>query len=217
MEWLAGSHVKVVPLEQIASEKTKRDLIAITFDDGYRNFADVALPILQSLGLASTVFVISGRTGESNVWDAHNGGIPSLRLMDWTAIEDCQSAGVTIGSHGRTHRALERLSAAEIAEEIEGSADDIAGRTGVVPQTFAYPFGRFDDAACLSAKKTYAVACTTEMRELSRRDRLHEIPRVDAWYLRTPGILERLGTPRFGAWLRLRNAARHARAAWTNR
>lgn len=43
--------------------------VCITFDDGYRSVHDLALPILQELGLSATVFVTSGYIGERNMWN----------------------------------------------------------------------------------------------------------------------------------------------------
>ena len=217
MEWLAKSHVKVVPLDAIVSAKSTDDTVAITFDDGYQNFAQVALPILERLKFPSTVFVVSDLAGKKNIWDARSGGIPQLPLMNWNSIGQCVEAGVTIGAHGRTHCALQGLTSAEVSDELAGSAGEIESRTGKVPGSFAYPFGIFDETSCVEVKRRFAIACTTELREISRKDLPHELPRLDAFYLRTPGILEKFGTARFGAWLRLRNAARQARSAFSLR
>lgn len=43
--------------------------VAITFDDGYRSVHDLALPVLQELGLPATVFVTSGYIGKGNMWN----------------------------------------------------------------------------------------------------------------------------------------------------
>ena len=88
MEWLAQSRFQVVPLSEILIAPGD-DLVALTFDDGYVNFETVALPILTDLALPSTVFVVSGRAGGENDWDAQSPQIPSLRLMDWDATSRC--------------------------------------------------------------------------------------------------------------------------------
>src|SRR5438093_5351261 len=45
-------------------------LAAITFDDGYRDCVELALPILRAKTLHATVFVPAGWIGERNGWDA---------------------------------------------------------------------------------------------------------------------------------------------------
>ena len=51
---------EVVSLDEVLSGKLPRRALLITFDDGYRSVAEVALPILRRLGLPSVFFV----TGE---------------------------------------------------------------------------------------------------------------------------------------------------------
>src|SRR5215813_12064633 len=65
MEALAASSVKVVALPQIRKHP---DAVAITFDDGFGNFTEHALPVLERLRLPATVFVISGYCGGRNNW-----------------------------------------------------------------------------------------------------------------------------------------------------
>ena len=43
--------------------------IAITFDDGYCSVHNLALPVLQELGLPATVFVTSGYIGQGSMWN----------------------------------------------------------------------------------------------------------------------------------------------------
>ena len=48
---------EIVSLDAVLSGKLPRRALLITFDDGYRSFLDVALPILRRLGLPSALFV----------------------------------------------------------------------------------------------------------------------------------------------------------------
>ena len=48
---------------------------------------------------------------------------------------------VSLGAHTVSHRALARLSTAEVAFEIRESAGYVAALTGVLPTTIAYPYG----------------------------------------------------------------------------
>jgi peptidoglycan/xylan/chitin deacetylase (PgdA/CDA1 family) len=54
-------HFQVVSLDEglrrLSLGKLERPLLAITFDDGYRDNLDLALPVLTELGLPATVFV----------------------------------------------------------------------------------------------------------------------------------------------------------------
>ena len=64
MECLAESPSKVVPLAEICD---RPGAVAITFDDGFANFAEYAAPVLERLSLPATVFVVSGFCGGDGV------------------------------------------------------------------------------------------------------------------------------------------------------
>lgn len=64
MEWLAR-HKQVVSLDEFLRRRDargkapERDLVVLTFDDGYRDNGTHAAPILQSLGLPATFYITS--------------------------------------------------------------------------------------------------------------------------------------------------------------
>jgi peptidoglycan/xylan/chitin deacetylase (PgdA/CDA1 family) len=212
MEWLAHSRFQIVPLGEILTAPGD-DLVALTFDDGYVNFETVALPTLTDLALPSTVFVVSGRAGGGNDWDAGVSQIPSLKLMDWDAISRCMEMGAEIGAHGKNHMHLRGLPDERLEEEIAGCADDIETAIGAVPQSFAYPYGSYDDRVEQLAAKTYKDICTTDLRLLATSDRRQAIPRIDSYYVREPGRIESLGSAAFPLYIRARRGGRAIRNA----
>ena len=212
MEWLSQSRFQVVPLGEILTAPGD-DLVALTFDDGYVNFETVALPILTDLALPSTVFVVSGRAGGENDWDAQSAQIPSLRLMDWDATSRCMERGAEIGAHGRNHMHLRGLPAERLEEEIAGCADDIETAIGAVPESFAYPYGSYDDRVERLAAKSYKDICTTDLRLLAPSDQRQAIPRIDSYYVREPGRIESLGSPAFPLYISARRGGRAIRNA----
>lgn len=66
-------HFNVLPLSEAAERLAAGNLPAraacITFDDGYADNADVALPILHALGLRATFFVASGYLNGGRMWN----------------------------------------------------------------------------------------------------------------------------------------------------
>ena len=46
-----------------------RGLVGITFDDGYVNVLEAALPELLRHRFTASMYIISGRLGGSNEWD----------------------------------------------------------------------------------------------------------------------------------------------------
>jgi peptidoglycan/xylan/chitin deacetylase (PgdA/CDA1 family) len=122
------------------SDHTRR--VVLTFDDGYRGVKEHALPALQTRGFAATVFVVADRIGGVNDWDGETPGEPLLTAED---IRELQGAGIEIGSHGATHRALTALPETDLAREVAGSKETLERITGAPVISFCYPYGDFDD------------------------------------------------------------------------
>lgn len=107
----------------------KRDAVAITFDDGYRdNFTD-AFPVLVRQGLPAAVFVATASIGRGNKLDKDDIGV-------------MQKNNITFGAHTVNHRVLAELNAEEAAEEIKGSKDALEDILGEDVRFFAYPYGK---------------------------------------------------------------------------
>ena len=66
---------------------------------------------------------------------------PAFRPADWPTITAAARAGLCIGAHSATHRALTALGRFDLDTEVKDCRDVIAHHTGVVPDVFAYPYG----------------------------------------------------------------------------
>jgi peptidoglycan/xylan/chitin deacetylase (PgdA/CDA1 family) len=170
---LAGSGIPVVhPDEAVRTPGT----VALTFDDGFRNFFEYALPILLELDMTATVFVATDHSG---------GRSHSLPLMDWTEVRETARAGIAIGSHGRGHRSLEGLDAVLLNSEIRDSKMALEDHIGMPVEGFAYPYGRCPHEARVFVQEWYSYACGTELGYASSADDLFNLPRLDARYWKT--------------------------------
>ena len=135
--------------------------VAVTFDDGFADTFANALPILTRYGIPATMFAVSDLIGASNDWMSAR-GFPKRRLMSASELQAMSAAGVTIGSHTRTHPRLPELDAEAKRSEVRGSKarlEDVIGRSVTA---FAYPYGLFDDDARQAvAEAGYRTACST--------------------------------------------------------
>ena len=62
------------------------------------------------------------------------------RPVSWSALRDaCATGLVDVGSHTHTHRLLDRIAAADAADELDRSIDLIGDRLGRAALDFAYP------------------------------------------------------------------------------
>jgi peptidoglycan/xylan/chitin deacetylase (PgdA/CDA1 family) len=135
----------VVPLPEMVrrlgrGEPVSRSL-AITFDDGYRDNFEFAAPILSSLGLPATFFVVSDflETNAVPPWD--RGYVPAPAWMTWNHVRELHARGFEIGGHTRTHVDLGEVTGRQAEWEIAGSRHQLEDRLGAPVTMFAYPFG----------------------------------------------------------------------------
>lgn len=217
VRWLVSGRVRVIPLLTLADEvrsgsQATSDAVALTFDDGFANFAEHVAPLLRTHELPATVFVVSEHVGRTNAWGGRDApGIPTLPLLDWDALGRLAEAGVDIGGHTRTHPALDTLDADALSDQIQGGAGEIASRVGRRPSSFAYPYGAVSPAAADMVRTRFQAGVTTRMRTLAATDDRALLPRLDAYYFRRPDGLSGWGTARFRAYLRMRAVVRAAR------
>lgn len=206
IEWLASHRIQVAPLDQVVSEQPS---VALTFDDGYENFAEVALPILMEFRMPATVFVVSGSCGKQNDWTP--GSIPRLRLMDWATLQDLPADLISLGSHSVSHRDLTQLPPSQIHAELHDSRLEIEDRTSRPVRLFAYPYGRSAEAVRAVARRGYSLAVGTRLSYLPLHPDSHNLPRIDAYYLRRAVWFSRVAAGKGRAYLGLRGMFRSMR------
>ena len=118
--------------------------VLITFDDGYRDNLENAVPILQRYGYPAVLFVPIGYLGGGRPLphDEHLAvrGIVNSTL-DWSELDELERAGVRIESHGIGHRPLADLEVDEAAREITLSKLRLEDALGRPVRAFAYVKG----------------------------------------------------------------------------
>jgi peptidoglycan/xylan/chitin deacetylase (PgdA/CDA1 family) len=116
------------------------DILLITFDDGFEDFATTALPDLEERGLRSTLYVATGLLrGKAGMRRT----TCSDRMLDWSQLAELVSRGVEIGGHSHTHPHLDTLSRRRAVTEIDGSRRLLEDELQVRISSFAYPHGYF--------------------------------------------------------------------------
>lgn len=215
MRFLTTDAVRVVPLAQLMTEKASDGpSVAITFDDGFKNFESVAVPQLVDSGLPSTLFVVTGGVGGTNAWgDVEESGIPTLPLLDWDGLGRVRDAGVELGAHTRTHPHLTECSSESLFDELDHPISELRQRLDMTPTALAYPYGNHDEATVTAARARYEFAVTTRLATVEPKEDPLAIPRLDMFYFREPGRLESLGTSGFQAYVTLRRTLRSIRSA----
>ncbi|MDC2953570.1 polysaccharide deacetylase family protein [Streptomyces gilvifuscus] len=176
LRWLRGRGLKGVSVTDLLTARARgggRDLVALTFDDGYADFVDNALPVLRRWGFGATLFVLPGRLGGTNAWDPAG---PRKPLLTADGIRHAAAEGIEIGSHGLTHVDLTTADDATLASEVHESRAVLERLAGAPVSGFCYPYGSIDSRAVTAVRDAgYAYACAIDPGPLTG---LHALPRV---------------------------------------
>lgn len=173
LTWLLDrGWVNVVLEETITSGTVEapRKSFAVTFDDGYRDTYLHAAPVLESLGIRGTVFLVSDMidseepfpwlTSDSNSFDAEDLHMTTAQLRD-----GMERGTFVYGSHTRTHPFLSTLDTDEAWAEIHDSKVELEKHLGVEITTFCYPAGDFtEESVDLVREAGYRAAVVTPNR-----------------------------------------------------
>ena len=215
MEWLQAN-VRVAPLAEVVVALAERKplperTVALTFDDGFRDFYSSAAPVLRRLGLPATIFLPTGYCGRTNCWPGQPQWVAEEALLDWQQVAELAHNGFGFGAHSVNHVVLPALSVNEAEREIAGCKAQIEEHTGQRVDLFAYPYGRWSPAVRDIVSRHYRGACSTGAGVVEPDADPFALPRVDAHYVRRPAFFRTLFTGSFVAYLGARRLIRRIR------
>jgi peptidoglycan/xylan/chitin deacetylase (PgdA/CDA1 family) len=119
-----------------------RAAVSITFDDGYAENCEHALPLLIKEKIPCTYFVASRFVLENEPFPHDVSAGRPLPVNTPEQIRALARAGVEIGAHTRRHSNLGRVTDwGELRDEIAGSGEDLWAITGQRIRYFAFPYG----------------------------------------------------------------------------
>ena len=209
-----AEHHRVLTLadavDELSSDADATDGVVITFDDGAADFVEHATPALADAGLPATLYACTQAIDEQQPFPW---GSPPA---SWAGLSDAASTGlISIESHTHTHALLDRLPAADIAEELDRSIELIGEHIGTSPRHFAYPKAVPGSAAAEGAVRERFVSATLA------RNRVNQPGSADLHRLwRTPiqrsDDIERFAA-KAGGGARIEGELRHQLARWKYR
>ena len=177
-DWLAG-----FAQERAPDAKS----VVITFDDGYRNTALVAAPILLEHGFRAAVFLATDFLGKRSSWPS-NVHLGDEAMLDWEQARALAAQGFEIHPHSRSHPLLPTLSDSDLEREIVESRNDVERELGKPAAIFCYPHGKFDERALAVLRRNgFQGAVTTRFGFNGRDEDPFQLRRIgSAWFRRHP-------------------------------
>lgn len=142
-----------------------RPCVSITFDDGYAENCDQAIPLLIEERVPCTYFVTleNARHGNPFPHDAALGYRFAPNSLD--QLRAMAAAGIEIGGHTYTHANLGQIHDRQrLAHEVVGAGHELADAIGQRVRYFAFPFGLLEDlnpaAFELAREAGYEAVCS---------------------------------------------------------
>jgi peptidoglycan/xylan/chitin deacetylase (PgdA/CDA1 family) len=165
MDYLASEGFRVLglleALELLDSGSVAPRTIGLTFDDGFADVRDEALPVLARHGFRATVFISTGVTDGRLTFPWYERQPP---VLGWEDVVELDREGtLRFEAHTVSHPNLLSVDEATAAAEISESRRELGLRLGRDVSAFAYPAGLFGERERrLVAAAGYAAAVSCE-------------------------------------------------------
>lgn len=157
-------HYRVISLTQAIDELEQGNVqpsVVVTFDDGYLDNLQNALPILKKYNIPATIFVTTAFCDQSITHSRYSNDKQRVHL-NWDEVCMLEElTEITIGSHTISHPFLSRLNAKKSKMEIQDSKNLIENKLNKSVGFFCYPSGDFSNEEVEFVKEAGYLAAVT--------------------------------------------------------
>ncbi|MGI9020531.1 MAG: polysaccharide deacetylase family protein [Solirubrobacterales bacterium] len=145
MEYLAERDWRVVDVAAAGELMRGRDpldrVVSLSFDDGYLDVVEHAMPVLAELGFGASVFVVTGALDGGVAFDWYENGPPLIGWEDVVRLD--RDSPLRFEAHSVSHPNLLTLGDEQAREEIMSSKAALEARLDRPVEAFSYPAGLF--------------------------------------------------------------------------
>jgi peptidoglycan/xylan/chitin deacetylase (PgdA/CDA1 family) len=172
LRFLVDRGYRGATLTEALADRPPGRTAVVTFDDAYRSVRELALPIMEGLGLPGSVYVPTDwpDRGEPMRWRGIDHWLDGpheheLTCMSWEELGEMLDERWEVGSHTRSHPRLTQLDDAGLTDELEGSREVMRERLAIECSSLAYPYGDADRRVVAAAERAgYRFAGTLPRR-----------------------------------------------------
>jgi len=213
IDWLRA-HCDLVSLEEAQNRLrhgNDRPCCSITFDDGYGDNCQFALPYLIRHRVPCTYFVTTSNIWESVAFSHDVACGQPLRPNTTGEIRALSDAGIEIGVHAMHHIDFRPITdKAQLHREVVASRNQLAGLLGREPRYFAFPFGMQNNLN----PEVFSLAKEVGYQGVCSAYGAYNLPGTDPFHLqRIHGDRERC---RFLNWMTVDPRRRYVERIWSD-
>lgn len=162
---------------QDSSVFKQKNTVFITFDDGYLDNLELALPILRKYGFPATLFIATDylyrKNSGKSYWE-------KWEYLTPEKIRELMASGIEIGSHSCSHKALASLGDFKIREEVSSSKKILEDIIKNKITLFSYPHGIFNKKIKnILRQEGYQAACSSISGFNTDKTDLFELKRIE--------------------------------------